>query len=93
MAIPTINKLNVTDENISNPVICPSCNKTVGMRLFGAEDKSTIGKLFPEKQEMAVAVCPMCAAVYKLADNYYKERKNGTTVYMTPEDLESLERK
>ena len=93
MAIPTINKLNVTDEDISNPVICPSCGKTVGMRLFGAEDKSTVGKLFPEKQEMAVAVCPMCAAVYKVADNYYKERKNGTTVYMTPEDLESLNRK
>lgn len=93
MAIPTINKLNVTDEDISNPVICPSCNKTVGFRLFGAEDQSTIGKLFPEKKNMAVAVCPMCAAVYKVADNYYKERKNGTLVYMTPEDLESLERK
>ncbi|MBO5936352.1 MAG: hypothetical protein J6V06_05270 [Clostridia bacterium] len=93
MAIPTINKLNVTDEDISNPVICPSCGKTVGMRLFGAEDKSTVGKLFPEKQKMAVAVCPMCAAVYKVADNYYKERKNGTLVYMTEKDLESLERK
>ena len=93
MAIPTINKLNVTDEDISNPVICPSCGKTVGMRLFGAEDKSTIGKLFPEKQEMAIAVCPVCAAVYKVADNYYKERKNDTTVFMTPEDLEGLDRK
>ena len=93
MAISTINKLNVTDEDISNPVICPKCNKTVGMRLFGAEDKSVVGKLYPEKQDMAIAVCPVCAAVYKVADNYYKERKNGTLVYMTPEDLESLERK
>lgn len=93
MAISTINKLNVTDEDISNPVICPKCNKTVGMRLFGAEDKSTVGKLFPEKQDMAIAVCPLCAAVYKVADNYYKERKNGTTVFMTEKDLESLERK
>ena len=49
MAISTINKLNFTDEDISNPVICPKCGKTVGMRLFGAEDKSTVGKLFPEK--------------------------------------------
>ena len=93
MAIPTINKLNVTDEDISNPVICPSCGKTVGMRLFGAEDKSVVGKLYPEKQDMAIAVCPVCAAVYKVADNYYKERKNGTTVFMTEKDLESLERK
>ena len=93
MAISTINKLNVTDEDISNPVICPKCGKTVGMRLFDAEDKSTIGKLFPEKQNMAIAVCPVCAAVYKVADNYYKERKNGTTVYMTENDLEGLERK
>lgn len=93
MAISTINKLNVTDEDISNPVICPSCGKTVGMRLFGAEDKSTVGKLFPEKQNMAIAVCPLCSAVYKVAENYYNERKKGTTVYMTEKDLESLERK
>lgn len=93
MAISTINKLNVTDEDISNPVICPSCNKTVGMRLFGAEDKSTVGKLFPEKQNTAIAVCPLCAAVYKVADNYYKERRNGTAVFMTESDLEFLERK
>ena len=93
MAISTINKLNVTDEDISNPVICPKCNKTVGMRLFGAEDKSTIGKLFPEKQNMAIAVCPLCAGVFRIAENYYKERKNGTTVFMTEKDLESLERK
>ena len=93
MAISTINKLNVTDEDISNPVICPACGKTVGMRLFGAEDKSTIGKLFPEKQNMAIAVCPICSAVYKVAENYYNERKSGTTVFMTEKDLESLERK
>ena len=93
MAIPTINKLNVTDEDISNPVICHTCNKTVGMRLFGTEDKSTVGKLFPEKQNTAIAVCPLCAAVYKVADNYYKERQNGTTVFMTESDLESIERK
>ena len=93
MAISTINKLNVTDEDISNPVICPTCNKTVGMRLFGAEDKSTIGKLFPEKQNTAIAVCPLCAAVYKVADNYYKERQNGRTVFMTENDLETQERK
>ncbi len=93
MAISTINKLNVTDEDISNPVICPACNKTVGMRLFGAEDKSTVGKLYPEKQNTAIAVCPLCAAVYKVADNYYKERRNGTTVFMTESDLENIERK
>ena len=93
MAISTINKLNVTDEDISNPVICPACKKTVGMRLFGAEDKSTIGKLFPEKQNTAIAVCPLCASVYKVADNYYKERQNGTTVFMTENDLEVQERK
>lgn len=93
MAISTINKLNVTDEDISNPVICPACGKTVGMRLFGAEDKSVVGKLFPEKQNMAIAVCPLCSAVFKVAENYYNERKNGTTVFMTEKDLESIERK
>ena len=93
MAIPTINKLNVTDEDISNPVICPSCNKTVGMRIFGAEDMSVIAKILPKDTDMAIAVCPVCAAVYKIAENYYKERKNGTTVFMTEKDLEKLERK
>ena len=93
MAISTINKLNVTDEDISNPVICPKCGKTVAMRLFGTEDKSTVGKLFPEKQNIAYAVCPLCAAVFQVADNFYKERKNGTAVFMTEKDLESLERK
>ena len=93
MAISTINKLNVTDEDISNPVICPSCNKTVGMRLFGAEDKSTVGKLFPEKQNMAIAVCPLCSAAYKDADKWYTERKKGTFITMTEKVIEHLERK
>lgn len=93
MSISTINKLNVTDEDISQPVICPSCNKTVGMRLFGAEDTSMVAKLFPEGRDLAIAVCPLCSAVYKVAENYYKERKNGTSVVMTEKDLEPLERK
>ncbi len=87
MAIDTINKLNTTDEGLSNPVDCPVCHVNTAMRLFFAEDRSVIGMLLPEDKDMAIAVCPRCGSVFEVAKNYFRERSAGTFVTMTPDDL------
>ena len=93
MAISTINKAHTNDEGISNPVICPNCDKTVGMRLFTAVDSSLVSKILPENKDVSFAVCPLCSTVFSVSENYMRERASGTTVYMTESDLTPLNRK
>lgn len=93
MAISTINKVHANDDGISNPVICPKCDKTVGMRLFTAVDTSIVAKLSTEDKDVSFAVCPLCSGVFTVASNYAKERAAGTTVIMTESDLTPIERR
>lgn len=93
MAISTINKVHANDEGITNPVICPGCDKTVGMRLFTAVDTSIVAKISKEDKNVTVAVCPVCSGVFSVAENYVRERANGTTVIMTTDDLEPIKRR
>ena len=93
MAICTINKAHTNDEGISNPVICPKCDKTVGMRLFTAVDTSIVAKISAEDKNVSFAVCPLCSGVFTVAENYVRERVAGTTVIMTESDLTPIERK
>ncbi len=93
MAISTINKAHTNDEGISNPVICPKCDKTVGMRLFTAVDTSVVAKLSTEDKNVNFAVCPLCSGVFAVAENYARERASGTTVIMTESDLTPLHRR
>ncbi|MBR2892987.1 MAG: hypothetical protein IKB94_03945 [Clostridia bacterium] len=93
MAISTINKAHANDDGISNPVVCPVCDKTAGMRLFTAVDTSLVAKLSAEDKDVSFAVCPLCHSVFAVAKNYARERANGTTVIMTEGDLLPLERR
>lgn len=93
MAINTINRAFTNDEGISNPVICPSCGKTVGMRLFNTIDVSIVGMISKEDKNVNIAVCPLCSSVFSVAKNYANERAAGTTVIMTEDDLLPLNRK
>ncbi len=93
MAISTINKAHTNDEGISNPVICPKCDKTAGMRLFTVVDTSLIAKISKEDKNVYFAVCPHCNSLFSVAKNYARERAADTTVIMTESDLTSLERK
>lgn len=93
MAINTINKAYTNDDGISNPVICPNCGKTVGMRLFTSLDVSIVGIISKQDKNLPFAVCPLCSSVFSVAKNYANERAVGTTVIMTENDLTPLERK
>lgn len=93
MAISTINKAHTNDDGISNPVICPCCDKTVGMRLFTAVDSSMVAKISKDDKDVSFAVCPLCCSVFKVAANFVREKNAGTTVIMTESDLTPLERK
>lgn len=93
MAINTINRAYTNDEGISNPVICPSCGKTVGMRLFTTFDVSLVGIISKEDKNVNFAVCPLCSSVFSVATNYAKERASGTSVIMTENDLTPINRK
>ncbi len=93
MAISTINKAHTNDDGISNPVICPKCDKTVGMRLFTAVDTSIVAKLSAEDKDVSFAVCPLCSSVFTVTKNYTELRNSGTTVTMTESDLTPLIRK
>ena len=90
MAIKTINKISTTDEGTSSPVNCPVCSKNVAMRLFSTEDKSSVAKIAKDDKNIAIAVCPACAAVFSLNKNYLKEKNAGTFVTITKEDLTLL---
>ncbi len=90
MAIKTINKISTTDEGTSSPVNCPVCGINVAMRLFSTEDKSTAAKIVKDDKNIAIAVCPRCAAVFSLNKNYLKEKNAGTFVTITKEDLSLL---
>lgn len=93
MAISTINKAHTNDDSISNPVICPKCDKTAGMRLFTVVDTSMVAKIAKEDKDVSIAVCPHCNSIFSVAKNYARERAAGTTVIMTESDLLPLERK
>ncbi len=93
MAISTINKAHTNDDGISNPVICPTCDKTVGMRLFTAVDTSLVAKISKDDKDISFAVCPLCSSIFAVAKNYTQLRSEGTTVLLTEGDLSPIERK
>ena len=90
MALKTINKISTNDEGTSSPVVCPECGINVAMRLFSTEDKSPVAKISKDDKNIAIAVCPRCAAVFALNKNYLKEKNSGTFVTVTKEDLTLL---
>lgn len=87
MAIKTVNHVFSKDNGKTNEIICPLCSKPVSMRLFENVDVSVITYLLGKETKTDFAVCPKCAGVFNVAENYLKEYKNGTVCYLTEDDL------
>ncbi len=90
MAIRTINKLSTTDEGFSENICCPVCEKNVSLRLFTTTDRTMFAKISNEDKDLAIAVCPGCSTVFSVNKNYINEKKNGTFVTITKEDLKVI---
>lgn len=92
MAIKTINSVFSKDNGSTSKVVCPVCSKEVSLRLFENIDSSPLVLLLGKEGDTDFAVCPECASVFALSENYIKEYKNGTTCYVTPDDLTLIEK-
>ena len=90
MAINTINKLNTTDEGFSENICCPVCEKNVSLRLFSTTDPTIFAKIAKEDKDLSIGVCPTCSTVFSVNKNYMTEKRNGTFVTITKEDLKIL---
>ncbi len=86
MAIKTPEKLITKSHGKSNRVPCPSCKKEVCFSLFENVDLSPVAALL-KKQGGFFAVCPECAAVFSVNENYIREKESGTVCAMTQSDL------
>lgn len=90
MAIRNFNKIHAADEGNTDYVFCPECNENVSMRLFSTVGTDKIALLKGVDRNISVAVCPECASVFSVSENYMKERRAGTTVFFTQSDLTLL---
>lgn len=93
MAISNINKPIFTQNGKGDVLTCPSCKNKVSMSIFeninSPLDSLVLGKNKPDYY----AVCPLCADVFLVNDNYIYERNSGTTVFMTESDLIKREKR
>lgn len=87
MAIKTYDKISTKDEGNTDNVVCSACKELVSMRLFSTKDTTAVARIKGEDKNLAVAVCPNCASVFEINKNYLREKKAGTTVYFTENDL------
>ncbi len=91
MAIKTGEKLITKNHGKSNLVVCPDCGKEVNFSLFENIDLSSVA-LFLKKKSGCFAVCPQCAGVFGVNENFIHEKERGTACAMTQSDLEKLKK-
>lgn len=91
MAIKTGEKLITKSHGKSNLVVCPGCKKEVNFALFENIDLSAIALLL-KKKNGCFAVCPQCAKIFSVNENYIHEKERGTACAMTQSDLEELKK-
>lgn len=87
MAIKTPEKLITQSHGKSNRVTCPNCKKEVCFSLFENIDLSAVAALLKKNAGGTFAVCPECAAIFSVNENYIREKENGTVCAMTQSDL------
>lgn len=90
MAIRNLNKIHAADEGNTDYVFCPECNENVSMRLFSTQGTDKVALFKGVDRHISIAVCPECASVFTVSENYMKERRAGTTVFFTQSDLTLL---
>ncbi len=92
MAIKSIENLKTNDVGNSNVVVCPACGKATEMKLFAFTDASMVAHLLKKKQE-GIAVCPKCAAVFRVNPNYMEQKQLGTVCTLEAHDLSPLDKR
>lgn len=71
MAIKTFIKNKTEDMEESNEIVCPKCKQTTPMRLYSNYDLDNyISLILGKSDDFSFAVCPKCAAVFKLSDTF-----------------------
>ena len=89
MAIRSIENLKTELLGETNVLVCPCCGKATALQLFLNSDRSAVSR-FKKKRDSGFAVCPKCAAVFGVNDNYIEQKQIGTFCELEPQDLTVL---
>ena len=89
MAIRSIENLKTEPLGESNVLLCPCCKKATALQLFVNSDRSAVSML-KKKRDNGFAVCPKCAAVFNVNENYIEQKRIGTVCTLEAHDLTVL---
>lgn len=89
MAIRSMENLKTEPLGESNVLLCPCCGKATVLQLFVNSDRSAVS-LLKKKRDSGIAVCPKCAAVFGVNENYIEQKRIGTVCTLEPGDLKIL---
>lgn len=71
MAIKTVIKNKTEDMGKSNEITCPACGQLTSMQLYSNYDLDNyLAMALGKTDDFCFAVCPKCAAVFKLSDTF-----------------------
>ncbi len=89
MAIRSMENLKTEPLGETNVLLCPCCGKATALQLFVNSDRSAVSML-KKKRDSGFAVCPKCAAVFAVNENYVEQKRIGTVCTLEPQDLTVL---
>lgn len=83
---------NSTDNlGLTNELVCPVCSSKGEMALFKNYDLVNVIAIIKQiDTQLNLAVCPHCASVFSVNENYVTAKQAGQTVFATPQDLALL---
>ncbi len=74
MAIRVPIKNKTDDRGRSNEIVCPKCRQLTSMQLYSNYDLDNyISLILGKDDDFNFAVCPKCAAVFRLSDTFVPE--------------------
>ena len=86
MSIRSVENLKTEPLGESNVLLCPVCGKATAMQLFVNSDRSAVA-LLKGKRDAGFAVCPKCASVFNVNENYIEQKRIGTYCTLETQDL------
>ena len=89
MAIRSLENLKTESLGESNVLLCPCCGKATALQIFLNSDRSAVS-LLKKKRDTGFAVCPKCAAVFSVNENYIEQKHIGTVCQLEGQDLTVL---
>ena len=87
MAISSFDKVYTKRLGDSNEIACPVCSSNVSFALFENLDISPVASILGKAGETYFAVCPKCASIFNVNEEYIKAKTSGMTCFITPSDL------